>query len=230
MALPKIIHPTKKIKIPSLNVEADFEPFTTEDEKAIVLLGQNASIYDKARIQLEIIEKCCRSENINFHTLAVSEISYIFLQLRKISVSGGLELGMKCQKCGEEFPFTIDIDSIEFDPTNLKEDKILIDTSDGKYFLVYSQIRVDDLQYIGKAGEEYNDAAQVLRMLMRPDGNDIIELTPEEKIELFGQLDISSVQKIADYLNKCPQMAHHIEVICPECGEKIEGELRDFFI
>ena len=61
MALPKVIHPTKKIHIPSLNIDAEFEPFTTADEKSIVLLDHDASLYDKARIQIDILEKCCKT-------------------------------------------------------------------------------------------------------------------------------------------------------------------------
>jgi hypothetical protein len=230
MALPKVIHPTKKIHIPSLNIDAEFEPFTTADEKSIVLLDHDASLYDKARIQIDILEKCCKTQGINFHKLAAVEVSYLFLQLRKISVSGGLELSIQCSKCGESFPVTIDINSIKFDPTNLKEDKVLIDTSDGNYYIVFSQLRPDDLKDASPDGNSYDDAALVLRQMMRPDGNDVIDLTVDEKRELFSQLDLGTVTKIADYVNNCPNLSHHVEVVCPECGEKIEGELNDFFI
>lgn len=230
MALPKVIHPTKKIHIPSLNIDAEFEPFTTEDEKAIVLLDENATLYDKARIQVEILEKCCRTSGIDFHKLAMVEISYLFLQLRSISVSGGLELQMKCRHCDADIQLTVAIQDIKFDPENLKEQKLIIDTTDGKYYIVYSQIRVDDLQYASPDGSSYNDAALVLRQMMRPDGNDVIVLTPEEKVELFSQLDLDTVKKIAEYIKKQPQLSHHLEVVCPECGEKIEGDLQDFFI
>lgn len=230
MALPKVLHPTKKIHIPSLNLDADFEPFTTEDEKAIVLLEQESSLYDKARLQVDILEKCCKTTGIDFHKLAAIEITFLFLQLRKISVSGGLELTMKCKNCEHEFPMTIDINAIKFDTTYLKEDKVLINTSDGPYYIVYSQIRPDDLQFASPDGNAYDDAALVLRQLMRPDGNDIIELTVDEKRELFGQLELETVKKIGEYLQNCPTLSHHIELACPECGEKIEGDLQDFFI
>lgn len=229
MALPKVIHPTKKIKIPSIDREFEFEPFTTADEKAIVLLDKNANIYEKSLMQLKIIEKCCKEE-YDFSKLSAIELTYIFLQLRKISVGGTLELSGKCPECGNSISMTVDIDLITFDPTNLKPLKFTIQTDDGPYIVVCSQFICDDLQYINVDHPSFDDVSIVIRAMMRPDGNDIIELTREEKIELFNQLSNSDAEKIIDYINKAPVLEKTLDIQCDECDHKFKGELKDFFI
>ena len=229
MALPKLVHPTKKIKIPSKNIELNFEPFTTQDEKAIILLDEKASLYDKAKIQQDILKKCCQDE-FDFSSLSSVEIMYLFLQLRKISVGGTIDLMSTCPKCKNKVKVSIDINSVEFDASKLAPLTFTVQTSDGPYIITCTPIRTDDLQYINTEEYKFDDVAVILRTMMKPDGNDVIELTQEEKIELFNQLDTQTVQKMAEYLNNTPSLEKHIYITCTECEHQYEGELRDFFI
>lgn len=229
MALPKVLHPTKKIRIPSLEKQLEFEPFTTADEKAIVLLDHNASLYEKSLMQQNLLQKCCKEE-FDFSTLSAIEITYLFMQLRKISVGGTLELTATCPECNHDISIHVDIDLITFDPTNLKPLKFTINTDDGPYIVVCSQFTVDDLQYIDADKTSFDDAALIIRSMMRPDGNDIIELTHDEKIELFNQLDSTDAMKIVDYINKSPVLQKDLTIKCDECEHEFKGELKDFFI
>lgn len=230
MALPKVIHPTKKIQIPSLGRELEFEPFTTQDEKAIILLDKDASLYEKCKLQKEIIEKCCRSVGVDFSTLSTIELAYVFLQLRKISVGGALELSTTCPKCNEEIPTSIDIGLVQFEVDKLKPLTFTLNTSDGPYIVECTHIRPDDLQYINSEKINFEDMAVMLRSMSKPDGNDIIEFTHEEKLELFNQLDSTSAEKIVKYANNAPKLVYHMKIICPECNHEFEGDLQDFFI
>lgn len=230
MALPKVLHPTKKIKIPSTGVELEFEPFTTADEKAIVLMDKNCSLYEKSKIQKDILQKCCRGNPEELENLSVIETSYLFLQLRKISVGGTLELVVECPECHQELPVSIDIDLVEFDPTNLKPLQFTVETDDGPYIVMCSQFIVDDLQYLNAENPTFDDVSLVIRRMMKPDGNDIIELTREEKIELFNQLDNTNAQKIVEYINKAPVLEKVLDITCTECGHTFKGEMKDFFI
>ena len=230
MALPKVLHPTKKIKIPSLNIELEFEPFTTADEKAIVLMEKSASLYEKSKIQLDILQKCCKSGGEVLSTLSMIEITYLFLQLRKISVGGTLEMVVECPECHQQIPVSVDINLIEFDSTNLAPLEFTIDTEDGPYIVMCTQFILDDLQYINAENPSFDDVSLVLRRMMKPDGNDVIELTREEKIELLNQLDSENTQKIVDYINKAPVLEKTLDIKCTECEHEFKGELKDFFI
>lgn len=230
MTLPKLTHPTKKILIPSIGKDLEFEPFTTADEKRIVLLDENATAYDKVLAQVEVLEKCCQDKSFDFHSLSVVEISYIFLQLRKISVGGELELISACPECKEEFPITIDISLVKFDPTNLKPLQFTVQTDEGPYIIMCTQVTLDDLKYMDVKNPKMDDAAVVLRKMMKPDGNDIIDLTQDEKLELFNQLDSKDAKKIVEYIASAPKLSYHLDIICPECSHQYGGDLEDFFI
>ena len=230
MALPKVLHPTKKIKIPSLDIELEFEPFTTADEKSIILMEKSASMYEKSKMQLDILQKCCKEGGEALRDLPVIEITYLFLQLRRISVGGTLEMVVECPECHHEIPVKVDINLIQFDPTNLKPLQFTVETDDGPYIVMASQFIVDDLQYINADEPGFDDVSLVLRRMMRPDGNDVIELTREEKIELFNQLDSTNAQKIVEYINNAPVLEKTLEITCTECEHQFKGELKDFFI
>lgn len=231
MALPKVIHPTKKILIPSLGIEAEFEPFTTQDEKAIILLDQTSTLYDKSKLQLEILQKCCKTEGIDFTKFSVVEITYLFLRLRGISVGGSLDFTVTCPKCNKDIPASIAIDQIKIDFEILKKPlTFTINTDDGPYIVTASHVRVEDLRYIDSESPSMEDLAVILRTMMKPDGNDIIELTYEEKVELFNQLDTTIAEKLVEFINKTPTFQQHLSVECPECGEQFEGDIKDFFM
>lgn len=230
MALPKVLHPTKKIHIPSLNLDLEFEPFTTVDEKAIILMDQNSSLYDKTKMQLDILQRCCKDDAEVLSTLSVIEISYLFLQLRKISVGGTLDLVVKCPQCGSDIQISVDINLIKFDPTNLEPLKFTIDTVEGPYIVICSQLIVDDLKYINENSTNIDDLAVVIRSLTKPDGNNTIDLTHEEKIELFNQLNTSDANKIVEYINSAPTMEKSLDIQCVECEHQFKGDLKDFFI
>lgn len=230
MTLPKVIHPTKKIKIPSLDVEIDFEPFTTADEKAIISMERNVTLYEKSKIQREILQKCCRGDASMLQNLSAIETTFLFLQLRKISVGGTLDFISKCPKCDEEIQISVDIDLIQFDATKLKPLQFTISTSDGPYIVICTQFTVDDLQYIDPENPSLDDVSVVIRTMSKPDGNDIIELTREEKLELFNQLSTEDTNKIVEYINNAPALEKVLDIECSECGHKFKGDLKDFFI
>lgn len=229
MSLPKFIKPLKKIHIPSLDRDVEFEPYTTADEKAIISM-ESASTYEKCKIQLDILAKCCMDKTVDFESLCVMEISWLFIQLRKISVSGTIDLTTKCQKCEQDVNISINIDDVTFNSEALKPLEFQLQTSEGPYILHCEHFRCSDLQYIDADNIKYDDLARYIRYMYQADGNNILELTPDEQVEVFLQLDASSAKKIADYSTTMPKMKYKIALDCPECGQHIEGELEDFFI
>lgn len=230
MGLPiKVITPTQKITIPSLKRAADFEPFNTRIEQAIINISEEASIYDKSLIQLKALESCCKDTTVDFHSLPVAEIGWLFIQLRKISVGRTLDLQTHCKKCENDITFKIDIDSIEFESENLKPFEFQIQTSEGPYIVHCEHLRVDDLKDMDVDNTDLSVLAKYIRWMSKPDGNNVLELTDPEKLELFGQLEASMAHKIGEYSKTQPKMKFHVSIECPECGEINEGELTDFF-
>lgn len=234
MALPKLVKVTKPLYIPSLNKDVMFEPFTTEDEKSIITLEPDASAYLKSLVQLNILKKCCQDDTVNFDTMSVVEIAYLFLKLRGISYSGKIDVETTCKKCGEKTTLSININDITLDRELLKPLKFNVNTTDGIYFIIATHYTVDDLQYIGNDfdGEHISmeSIALVLRQMMKSDGNDIIDLTQEEKNELFNQLSLDDTHKLIDYIGNNGKMTYHMAFKCPHCGEEYEWDIQDFFI
>ena len=232
MAIPKLVKVTKPIHIPSLDKDVLFEPFTIEDEKAIVTLEENSSSYHKSLVQLNILKKCCQDPTVNFDAMSIVEIAYLFLKLRGISYSDIIELEVECKKCKESVKLTMNIKDVEIDASLLKPLRLTVNTTDGNYFIIATHYTVADLEYIDvdSTNPDINSLSLVLRQMMRVDGNDIIDLTNEEKRELFSQFGIEESKKVLDYISSNSKLKYHLDFKCPHCGEEYEWDIQDFFI
>lgn len=227
----KVITPTQNIMVHSLKKMVEFEPFSTKIEQSIISISDEASLYEKTLIQVQALQACCKAE-IDFTQLPVSEISWLFMQLRKISVGKTLDLQTVCQKCEQEIKFKIDIDTIKFEPEKLKPYEFQIQTSAGPYIVHCEHLKLNDLKDIKLENDipDMSILAKYLRWMSRLDGNNVINLTDSEKLELFGQLEASIAHEIGKYAQEQPKMNLEIEIECPECGEIRKGSLTDFFI
>lgn len=227
--LPKIVLPKKGIFIPSLNREVLFSPFTVAIEKAVLSIDESSSVYVQMSTILDIIKVCCQESNINFENMNINELSFIFVHLRKISVSSLITLHHTCN-CGRTKIVDINIDDIKYD-AELQKPKIFeVETSDGKYKIEigyptckdYVDINYNtneaDMQYI----------ARHIRRYYAIDGNNEIELTSEDKEALLAQLPPAQAKKIVEYASNAPVPYYNVEVQC-ECGEIYKEKIINFF-
>jgi len=229
--IPKIILPIKSIKVPSLDREVCFSPFTVAAEKAVLTLDKEASPYERLTLIKNIVSNCCNDKSINFDKMNVYELPYLFLHLRKISVSGAITFSKKCEKCGKEIIYDINIDDIKYDADKQKIKKFKVNTDSGVYIVEVAFPNVEDFNGINTDNEESNIvfASRHIYRMYDEAGNNEVEFNKDDKLELFNSLPVSTAQEIVKYAQNIPQPYYNVNDVC-SCGEKQEFTVTDFFI
>lgn len=229
--IPKIVLPMKAIRIPSLNKDVMFSPYTVSVEKALLTLDNDASVFEKTSLMKNIIKSCCNDDKINIDKINIYELSFIFLHLRKISVSNNILLYRVCDKCNNKNIVNINIDNIKYDEDKQKIQKYNIDTDLGKYIIEVGFPTVDDFSNISLNNDDA-DLKFVSRHIKRyysVDGNDEVDLNDDVKLELLLNLPVDIGQKIAEYAKNVPSAYYELDEVCEACGEIYKETVTDFF-
>ena len=235
MALPKIKHPVFKLKIPSTGKVVSYRPYTVQEEKLLLIVRMSEDIDEIIDAVKQIVNNCIL-DNIDVDSLAMFDIEYIFINLRKVSVGNVVELIYTDED--KKYPFTVDLEQIEvkFNDDNKKT----IDLENGlgivlKYPNMKSSIKVEfDLRV--SLLKPTDVEAGVFDMII--DCVDYIfdeekiykEFTKEELKDFILSLSLTNLDKIHRFFKTLPAVQHDVEVDVK--GEKRRVTLRgmkDFF-
>lgn len=230
--LPKIKLPYYEVKIPDDNSIIHIKPYTIEIEKSLVGLDKDKmNIIEQTKVLKELL-KFCIVEDYDVDNLSIGTIQWLFLKCYEISVSEKIEF-KNIHKCDENRKGTVNvtlaIKDVKYDYQN-NIVRIPIETEEGKYYLEYGCIKVKGIVYLDKEEDSLYLIASCLERMYDESGNNEVELTFEDKVEVTKNLPISELSKIGEVIQKIDRPYFDLEYTCPECGEVVKEKLVDFFI
>lgn len=230
--IPKIKLPYYQITLPDNNDKIHIKPYTIEIEKYLIGMDkENMDLTEQLQVTKEIL-KYCIVEDYNIEELSIGTILWLFLKCYEISVKDCIEFTNvhKCQN-GDKgtVKVTIYIKDIKYDYDN-RIVRIPVDTEDGKYYLEYGGLKLKSLSYLKNKEDSLGLLASCLNRMYDETGNNEIELTMEDKIELTKSLSIADITKVGEIINNISRPYFDLEYDCPTCGEHIKEKLEDFFI
>lgn len=237
MTLPEIKHSIFKLKIPSTKKEIRYRPYTVKEEKLLLTSKLSDEVDEIVETLKQIIQNCVLDE-INIDKLAMFDIEYIFINLRKVSVSDRVELFVDNE--GKKIPFEVDLNtvSVKFD----KDHTNIIQINDSismkmKYPNLKQMIKLEEL-----AGDESSTLMTVDDYIfdmfvdcvesIMDDEKVYSDFTKEEITKFVLNLPSDNNKKITDFFNSMPSLEHTVNVRLPDGGTtevKLKG-LKDFFI
>lgn len=230
--IPKIKLPYYEVKIPDNGDVIHIKPYTIEIEKYLISLDkENIELSEQLKITKEVL-KFCIVEDYNVDELSIGTVLWLFLKCYEISVKNCIEFQYvhKCDN-GEEgkVQVKINIRDIKYD-YNDEIVRIPIDTEEGKYFLEYSGLKLKSSDFLKDENDSLNLIASCLNRMYDESGNNEIELTMEDKVELTKSLSLADITKVGELINKISRPYFDLEYTCPNCGKLIKERLEDFFI
>jgi hypothetical protein len=225
MALPKQILPTYSTKLPSTGQEIKFKPFTTKNEKALLLAQQSEELDVMVDTLLEVLEDCITTKGIDVNTFAIFDIEYMFLQIRSRSVGEIAELIFSCDDCTVDtaktkIAFDLNKVNVEFDKTHSKR-VVLFDE-------VGVMMKYPTYKTLNKINEQKTEDEVEFDLILECidyifDGNEIHRLedySEQEVIEFFDGLTKENFQKIYQFFDTMPKLLQRVKYNCPVCGKK----------
>ena len=219
MALPKLVVPKYKLKLPSDGRTVNFRPFLVKEEKLLLLATETGEQADLMAAIKTIITACSDLEDID--GLATFDIEFLFLQIRTKSVGEAVELSVTCPDDGETtVPMNIPLNDIKVVKT--KGHKKDIKLSD-EVIISMGYPSLDTFVKMNFQGEEpgveqiFGMAADCVRTIT--DGeevHDCSQLPKEEVVEFFEQLSSKQFLQIQNFFETMPKLSHTIKVTNPK--------------
>lgn len=113
MSLPRIVHPTFDVVIPSTGKTATFRPFLVREEKVLLMAQQTDSEPDLARALVDIIDGCCMTPGLSASKMTLFDLEYVFIKLRSRSVNSVARVSYRDIDDGETYSFDVDLETVE---------------------------------------------------------------------------------------------------------------------
>lgn len=213
MALPKLMHPTFELTVPSTNKKVSFRPFLVKEEKLLLMAKQGQEREDVGRVLKQIITNCDVDSKLDVEKLASFDIEYLFLKIRAKTVNNLIELSYTDTEDDESYKFTVDLDTVEVTRTEGHTNIIKLSETSG-LVMKYPTIDVMDKFFNGDQVEN------VLFYLIKEcldqhyEGDKIVTFkdhTKEEVEEFVDNLPTSIITEFDKFFDTMPRMYHKLE-------------------
>ena len=238
MPLPEIKHPIFKLVVPSTKQTVSYRPYTVQEEKLLLVVRMSEDI-DEIISTLKQIIKNCILDDINVEKLAMFDIEYIFINIRKVSVSNEVELFYTDEEKNLKIPMKVNLDDVKvkFNPEH--SDKIAINDSLGikmKYPNLDNMLKIEYSLRAGEFDKKVVDDS-VFSMILNcieyvfDDDKIYNEFTKEELESFILSLKIEDLKKIQRFFETLPAVEHTVNVRISETEtrEVVLRGLKDFF-
>lgn len=237
--LPRIDSPTFNIKLPVSKVDVKIRPYTVKEQKILLMASESRDEDALVDTILQIVNNCVVTP-INVVELPLSDVEYVFYQLRARSQSEMVDLRYKCESkvngesCGNvmehQLNLLTDLEVTEGLPSTIKlTDKIGVK-------LKHQRFEKDPLKNV-----EIPSPDQLFTLIAK--NVDVIfderatyntkDLQLDDVIEFLGSLSTSQYEKIEEFFLNEPKIHKNLELTCKKCGtlHKVNVEdVFDFFI
>lgn len=233
MALPKLMHPTFELIIPSTKQKVRFRPFLVKEEKLLLMAKQSGEQQDVMSVVQQVIVNCDVDSVVDPISLASFDLEYLFLQLRAKSVGETIDISYSDPEDEKTYNFKINVDDIK-----------VIENPDHSKVIKLSDTSGIVMRYpsAGLMGDVVarEDVADILFFMIRGcmetyyDGDNIIyfkDSKPEEVDAFIEDLPTSILKSFEKFFDTMPKLYHKINYT-NEKGTEREVEFKsieDFF-
>lgn len=243
--LPKIDVPIYELTLPLTNRLIHFRPFLVREEK-ILLMAMESNEADSILLAIkQILTNCCL-DDLNVDELPITDIEYLFLNLRARSVNEVVELPYRCNnkievngeenECGNIVKLEMNLLEIQPEVHEKKIDKIELSKNMGILIKYPSFKMVEEAQK--QEGSEVDKLMNVLIACI--DGvyteENIFyskDVPKKELLEFIEGLTREQFTKVQEFFETMPKIKKDVEFNCAKCGYHetitIEG-LQNFFV
>lgn len=216
MALPTIESPTFEVTIPGRNQVTKFRPFLVKEDKLLTLAAESGEVTEMVNACIQVVNNCSLG-NVDAREMAMYQLQWTFLELRKRSIGGVQTYALTCGECKNKINYDMNIDDFEIRGTI---------ESDRKEIKVNEQVSII-LRYpkcLQQADLPQMSDADILRACMESIINGEESINPEDETvsdldEFIDSLPLNVLEEAEEFFSGMPFLAHNIEFKCNRCGK-----------
>jgi hypothetical protein len=201
--LPKIEHPIFTVKVPCLDKEINFRPFTAKEEKIFLMARESGDSKQIALALKQVIGNCLVNDDIE--DIPLSDVEYLFINIRSKSINNVIEFSIKGED-GKSIPLSFNLEDAKTMKSDDHDKVIRISDS---MSLVMKYPTIDSLYSVIE--DIQNESAQLELALSCIDyiavDDEIFDLkdySKEEIEEFVDDFDESTLNKISKFFETTP--------------------------
>lgn len=232
MALPKLEATRYTCELPLSKKTVEYRPFLVKEQKHLLVAGESEDGEVITKSLIDLIESCTFGD-FTISKTPMSDIEYLFLQIRIKSAGETSDIEIPCEKCEEPNPMKVDLSNVNMDTTNLPDPHIKLTDSMGMK-LTYPSINIvnEDVQ-----GSEPDQIFKIIAGSIESvyNGDEVFtadDWTEKEVNEFIDSFNIDQFNMIQQFLTDIPRIEETMEFSCVACGKankKVLSGIQDFF-
>ena len=199
--LPKIDHPTFKIKIPSLRKDHSFRPFLVKEEKLLLMAKESDNNSDIFSAIKQVVINCSLDKNLNIDKLAIFDLEYIFLKIRAFSVDNIVKIAYRDNEDGKVYDFEIDLNKVEIKYPENFIDKIKINENSGLIMKHPSASLYSDKEFLNTERDHYFKLILkcIDKIYFNEEIYEIKDIAPKELEEFIENLNVNVFKQVNEF-------------------------------
>ena len=235
MALPKLKSQVYELEQPSTGEKIKYRPFLVKEQKVLMMASESED-EKQIRDALAGIISSCTYEKVDPFNVPMFDVEFLFLRIRGKSVGEKIELNLLCPDDNETRVKTnLNLDDVGVNQKLGHTNEISITD---KIKIIMNYPTLNDM--VGMNGGENVGIDEVLDMIKRcvheiHDGETVhskIDMSESDLNEFIESLATEQFERLTNFFDTMPKVAHSIEVTNPKTKKKgevvIEG-IQSFF-
>tara|TARA_B100000575_G_scaffold260840_1_gene234093 strand:- start:20404 stop:21114 length:711 start_codon:yes stop_codon:yes gene_type:complete len=218
MALPTLVTPKFKMKLPSDGRVVNYRPFLVKEEKVLLIATETGNQDSIVSAIKDIIAACTDIKQVE--ALPTFDIEYVFLQIRTKSVGESVDVNVTCPDDNETLvEVKIPLDSIKVKKTkgHSKEikisDEILVTMNYPSLDTFVKANFVNDAQDVDQIFEM---AASCVKSVTTPEEvHDCTTMPHKEVLEFLDSMSSAQFKNLQDFFETMPKLTHTLKVTNP---------------
>lgn len=238
MALPKLKNdrPIYEMVIPSTKETVKYRPFLVKEQKSMLVAFESQDMKQILDAMLVSIESCIPGVNVN--KLATFDVDYMFTQIRSKSVGETSTVLYACTECNEQNEVKIDLRDVNIEDKKITKSLIEIndDISVQMKYPTYDDMMAANIfsgENTSATGMLMESVKTCMYSVQTKDENIVLAHESKDEVENFiNSLTNQQLEKITDFVENLPTLAHNIDFECVKCKHVNKVELKglqDFF-
>jgi hypothetical protein len=241
--LPKLDVPIYDLTLPLSKKKIQIRPFLVKEEK-IFLMAVEANDQESTLSSVkQIVNNCCLTEDVDIDNLPMSDLEFIFFNLRARSIGETVELKYKCNNkihvgeeekvCGNLVDISMNLLEIKPEIPENHTNKIELSDTMGVVMKYPTFKLIEKLKNL-------NDTEILMETIINCidyiyDADEIYytkDVAKKELNEFIESMNRKQFKKLEEFFESIPKITKEVDFDCKKCGYKekivLEG-IQNFF-
>tara|TARA_R110002012_G_scaffold122507_6_gene272594 strand:+ start:13551 stop:14246 length:696 start_codon:yes stop_codon:yes gene_type:complete len=231
MALPILEANRYTCELPITKKKVEYRAFLVKEQKHLLIAGESEDNTIINRSVVDLLQSCVYTD-LNLKEIPISDVEYLFVQIRVKSVGETSDLLLSCTKCEEQNEQVIDLSKLEMNMT-VPDPHIKLNETMGLYMTYPSMGDVDMDDNSSETEQVFKLMASCVESIY--DGEEVYtrdDMNPKELSAFIDSMNTDQFSELNEYITNIPRLEHKVSYECKSCGthnEVVLAGLSDFF-